>query len=850
VKVDFALVVDLSVPAGPAHVGDEVPVTLVVRNPFEAPATSLALFGAGGLRMNPDHLVQVGGPTPAVPSSLGPGESATFSFVVKPRVPGRFTLEAGAQAWLGGRNVSAKDTAIVFVPARLAVSLATSITAQTKLGDEFDVVATLTNDEDRDIANIKSQPLELQPSDVVTLVSGPTTAKGTDPRVDPITLAPKAMTTISWRYRAAQKGAANLRALVSGKDPYTEALFFASAAKRIAIESAALDVTMFRLQPGSPVPGTFGTLRGVVTNIGSVAITGIDFTVTSTPKIQVLEKSLARVDPAISPRIARLEPEQSREFLIPFGLVSEVGGLGSYALDLTMTGQATIDGAPTPIEQVARAAGALDLSPYWTNILAEVKRTLLDFTLEVIDGVNSWGDSSTLGGVAVGGGEGVLGAFQKMGNGLLKVNDIVGEASGDRGQRLTEQGTAIVGALREYLHTTSPKTMLKDLRGAGYNATVAGVGAFADWMYQVDKAQAAGDLREVSRLLTEPATELAVGVGVEAAGAKLLAKLIKLPAIRKPLRALKRAPDDVDGVPIEKVVDGEYADLKDMPTGVRLTGETVARAGITLDEHAWMIEMAKEHGVAFFVRPRPKDAARFAKAGYNAKPMAIKIKSVSDIDAKWLGYEDYADSQGLVVLREPKDPFPDLVAAVERGELDRGSPQIEEVIERYNQRRAEWASKDALLAKLNEDGGFEIQRYGKTIKTKAVLDADGLLRFSHNNQPVYSDIDLMQIAYPNGKPIPRELHERISREAGFGFDSQHGDTASTSDFPNWETAKKFVVQYGGEHMRGGDPLVIVQPDVTTLGYVDSIDLPSGPVTGSGYDLYGKAQFTYEGAGIR
>ncbi|HEY0705910.1 MAG TPA: hypothetical protein VGG33_03895, partial [Polyangia bacterium] len=610
------------------------------------------------------------------------------------------------------------------------------------------------------------------------------------------------------------------------------------------------DITEFRMQPGSPVPGTFGNLRGVITNIGSVAVTDVKFTVTSTPKIEVLEQVLAKVDPAISPRFARLEPDQSREFLIPFGMVSDAGGLAAYNLELTMTGQATIDGMPTPVDGVGRAAGSLDLSPYWTNILAEVKRTLLDFTLDVFEGVNSWGNSSTLGGVTVGGGEGVLGAFQKMGDGILKVNDIIGEASGDGGQRLTEQGTAIVGAVREYLHTTSPKTMLKDLRGAGYNVTVAGVGVFADWMYQIDKAQASGNVREVSRLLTEPAAELAVGLGVETAGAKLFARLIKLPALRKPLRSLKRAPDDADGVPLDQVIDGEYADLKDMPTGVRITGETVARAGITLDEHAWMIDVAKEHGVAFFVRPRPKDAAKFARAGFNAKPMAIKIKSVNDIDAKWLGYEDYADSQGLVVLREPKDPFPALSAAVERGELDPGSPQIEEVIKRYNQRRAEWASKDELLAKLNADGGFEIQRYGKTIKTQAVLDADGLLRFSHNNQPVYSDIDLMQIAYPNGKPIPRELHEQISREAGFGFDSQHGDTASTSDFPDWETAKKFVNQYGGEHMRGGDPLVIVQPDVTTLGYVDGITLPAGPVPGAGYDLYGKAQITYEGAGIK
>jgi hypothetical protein len=108
----------------------------------------------------------------------------------------------------------------------------------------------------------------------------------------------------------------------------------------------------------------------------------------------------------------------------------------------------------------------------------------------------------------------------------------------------------------------------------------------------------------------------------------------------------------------------------------------------------------------------------------------------------------------------------------------------------------------------------------------------------------------LQIAYPNGKPIPLKLHRQISREAGFGFDSQHGDTASTSDFLSWDSAKKFVTQYTNEHKRGGDPLVIVQPDVTTLGYVDSVELPPGPVAGSHYDLYGMVKITYEGAGIK
>jgi hypothetical protein len=37
--------------------------------------------------------------------------------------------------------------------------------------------------------------------------------------------------------------------------------------------------------------------------------------------------------------------------------------------------------------------------------------------------------------------------------------------------------------------------------------------------------------------------------------------------------------------------------------------------------------------------------------------------------------------------------------------------------------------------------------------------------------------------------------------------------------------------------------------VTTLGYVDSLDVPDS-VPGSGYDLYGKITTTYEGAGRR
>ena len=50
--------------------------------------------------------------------------------------------------------------------------------------------------------------------------------------------------------------------------------------------------------------------------------------------------------------------------------------------------------------------------------------------------------------------------------------------------------------------------------------------------------------------------------------------------------------------------------------------------------------------------------------------MAIKLKSITEIDHKWLGWDDFADTEGLVVFRKPKDPLEAMKAAVERGELE------------------------------------------------------------------------------------------------------------------------------------------------------------------------------------
>jgi hypothetical protein len=617
-------------------------------------------------------------------------------------------------------------------------------------------------------------------------------------------------------------------------------------------------------------------VRGTVTNVGSLDLTEIDFEIEGTPELWVAEKVIDDLDPSISPRIPTLAVGEAREFLIPVFIEIDPGGLATYTADVTMTGTADVGGEATEIATVGHTGGGLDLAPYWKNIYDEVWRQLMQDSLDFFEGVNTWGEKSTLAGAAVGGGQGVLNAFQKLGDGQLFLVDLLGEASGDGGQRLTEQGKAIVEAIREYRNTTSTKKMLIDFANLRDDITVGGVGIFAEWMRDVDNAASSGDYRKAAELIAEPTTSVAIGFGTERAGGQLFAKLLAQPMVRRTVSAFQRAPEVPDAptpAQIETIVDADYADLKDMPTGVRVTGQTVARAGLTVDEHAWMIEQAQEHGVAFFVRPRPPQAAKWARMGFNAKPMAIKLKSITGIDTKWLGYPD---QQGIVVFREPTDPMDAMQAAVDRKELEWGGAEIDRVLDRYNLRKAEWESyrfpfakdgvrgpefepQEGFLFKVNggkvgpngeliPGAGFNVQRYGKTVRTMASIDADGQVIFSHNGQPVFSDIDLLSIAKPDGTAISPELHRQLSEAAGFGIDGQHGDSVMTSDFDSWKDAKKFATQYANEHTRGGDPLVIVQPDVTTLGYVDQITVPDGDIAGSNYDLFGKITTTYEGAG--
>src|SRR5690606_29494294 len=101
---------------------------------------------------------------------------------------------------------------------------------------------------------------------------------------------------------------------------------------------------------------------------------------------------------------------------------------------------------------------------YWVEILPEVGRLLLQGLFDLVDDIDEFGDEGGLvGGVTVGTGQAALTVLQKMGDGILSANDLLGEATGDGGERLTTEAKAIVAGLREYYHTHTLKQMASDL---------------------------------------------------------------------------------------------------------------------------------------------------------------------------------------------------------------------------------------------------------------------------------------------------------------------------------------------------------------------------------------------------
>lgn len=296
--VTAELVVQVDRPFHEPEVGEEAVVKVAIYNYESSDISDLKL----PLTVDPAQLEVLRGPSPTLLYKLPKNENTKVDFVVKPLRSGATQITATAEGSLeAGVPVSGEGSTTLYVAPQLGLELSTSVISETRVGEEIEVVLTLTNNEEVTINGITAEPLGILPNELLSVISGPTSEAGTDPRVAPVNLASGASTTFTWVYRAEQTGSGTLTANVSGQNPYTSGTFFAFEEKAIAIESVALSISNLHLRPGKPVPGTFASLRGKIENIGSVDITDIDFEITSTPMIEAIDFLVEKLDVSISP---------------------------------------------------------------------------------------------------------------------------------------------------------------------------------------------------------------------------------------------------------------------------------------------------------------------------------------------------------------------------------------------------------------------------------------------------------------------------------------------------------------------------------------------------------------------
>lgn len=821
---------------------------------------------------DPDYVSFEGQPSPAVLRSIPKNGSIQTTYRIKANRSGDAEVVFKGRGKLAtGESLEIANQTPIYIQPDLDIELTTSATDETRAGEEVTITLTINNRDDEEITGIRVDALSVSPHELLRFVSGPTDPNGANPRVNAISLAAGTSTMVTWTYIAEDRGVTELRAFITADRIRGNGRVAQDDSTVLAIESAAIELSQLRIVGGQlqglrderPKPGTFSFIRGKIANVGGVDITGINFKLPEAePKVEALDVLVDRLGPDITPEISLLKPGQanSREFLIPISMVSDVSDKTRFILPVEFSGKAVIDGEDVDVTSRGEIRGNIDRDKYHVEIFPETLTLLLNGFISLVDGIDQAGNETTLGGVAIGTTEGVLTSFQKMGDGLFTVADmlenaatVAGQASADGGDALSKDALKIYNAIVEYNNTTSLRDMAIDLAEVEESITIGGVRVVADYMRSVEVAGGKGDWREVASLISEPATDIGTGLGAERAAAGIMSRVYArapLPA-RKFLRGKEKkvATPDEDA-PQTEVIDyfrGQAESWDDVPTGVPLTGETVRLAGISDDQYAYMIEKAKSTGGTFIVRPRPETATKWALQRLNAKSIDIKIKSLNEIDTKWLG--STKAEEGLVALREPQDPLEAMKAAVERGELEHGGAQIDRIIDQYNVRRAEFRAKDDYLAELNNksDGaGIVVLREGKRITTKVDVDNDGFLIFNHNNRRVYSDIDLLGFGKGTNANAPRSLHEAVLKEAAFGIDLQHGAPLQTSDFNDFNDAKDVASAQLRQHLVGGEGggLIIVGPNHTTRGFVNNFNVAGSTVPGSNYDLYGNVITDY------
>ncbi len=207
---------------------------------------------------------------------------------------------------------------------------------------------------------------------------------------------------------------------------------------------------------------------------------------------------------------------------------------------------------------------------------------------------------------------------------------------------------------------------------------------YADWLVGNWQGAAA----EMAKTGTE--TGLTIASFIPQVGACLMAKSSKFLGALNAARgaALDRAAEAIGS--LDGIVGWSTAASKisDLALGLEMTYKQLAQLyGLTPAQVNFLREFAAENQVVLTVRSRAAAAIKFLEEGAVLKPEQIKIKSVTWLDAQFLGYRQ--SNIGMVVLRSPISEE-QLAANLAKGGVTEGSATWNDAFKLLAQRQAEF----------------------------------------------------------------------------------------------------------------------------------------------------------------
>jgi len=382
--------------------------------------------------------------------------------------------------------------------------------------------------------------------------------------------------------------------------------------------------------------------------------------------------------------------------------------------------------------------------------------------------------------------------------------------------------------------------------------------SFATDVLDGNYRKVAGDVTEVAGENVDMAFEALVAARTLRA-ASLAADGVEGVATTALRESLQRQTDELAGKVSENAVrrGPEY-----LPTsGILKAGMDVTDLpavwrdayGARAEDIKNLLKIAKDEGVIIAFRSRAPTAARLFDEGLAwLKPGGVGIKTVSDIDRKFLGYLDDWDAKCYLVEPpipwKPKGPERDALvnAYLDRfgqlkGTSDASKDLRKAVQERLGTRLDEWPKQLEKFSDYVDNGidvNFHLQKQGlpehlipnnrakqRALITPEELPAkDGLprrqvFRLQMEGPPprgtgvfkdITGDIDLLGIFGPDGKPLKDvakrvRLYEQLQRLIGI----QHGESFT---FSASEKLREEFVRCCIEGVEGAETLLAAMPD--------------------------------------